>query len=220
MVDIAVITALNEADTIGSIVTELRDLGLRVIVVNDGSNDDTGFEADAAGAHVIDHACPHGIGKSLVEAWTRALMMSADRVVQLDAGGSHDPEDARRLLDALNDTDMVIGSRFIERGLYLGRGWRAAGSKLAAKMLNFASHSHFTDWTSGYRAFNRKALIALTRINYWENMHPWQIEVLANALHKGFKIKEVPITYIAGSSSFKLNTLDRAFMEWLRLLFY
>ncbi len=220
MVDIAVITACNEEDTIGSIVTELRDMGLGVIVVNDGSADETSWEANTAGAHVIDHASRQGIGKSLVEAWERALMMGADRVVQLDAGGSHDPQDAKRLLDALNDADMVIGSRFADKGLYIGRAWRALGSRFAAKMLNWAAHTHFTDWTSGYRAFKMQALISLTRVNYWENMHPWQIEVLAEALHGGMKIKEIPITYIAGETSLKLSTIDKALLEWLRLFFY
>ena len=225
MVDIAVITAHNEQDTIGELVTALRGLGLYVVVVNDGSDDDTSLVADMAGANVIDHPSRHGIGKSLVDAWNRALMLSADRVVQLDAGGSHDPQDARRMLDALKDADMVIGSRFMRsfeegRGLYIGRPGRALASRFAAKMLNFAAHTHFTDWTSGYRAFNRKALLKLTRVNYWEDMHPWQIEVLGAALHGKLKVKEIPITYVAGRPILRLNTLDGAFMEWLRLFFY
>lgn len=215
MNDYAVITAKNEAATIGGIVTKLVTDGFKVIVINDGSTDDTAWNALASGAHVVHQFPSAGIGPSLQRAWKIALDEGADRIVQLDAGGSHDPDDAWGLLDKLDTCDMVIGSRFIANSEYIGKPLRALGSKFAAVMLNFASHAHISDWTSGYRAFNRTALNTLAAKQYHQTMHPWQIEVLGYAIERKLRIVEVPITYTAGGSSLKWHHISGAIMEWL-----
>ena len=211
----AVITAKNEAATIGDIVERLRLQGFRVIVVDDGSGDATGTTAAAAGATVITHKANQGIGPSLQEAWRMALALCADRVVQLDAGGSHVPEEAWFLCDKLDDCDMVIGSRFTPGGRYVGRGWRALSSRLTAFLMSKATHSHIADWTSGYRAFTRHGLNVLLRHTYFETMHAWQIEVLGHALRDKLTIVEMPITYTAGGSSLRWYHIHGAVMQFL-----
>lgn len=208
----AVITALNEADTIGQIVKTLKSDGFTVIVVNDGSADNTSVNAFLAGAWVIDHDKPYGIAASLLEAWRYALKDGADIVVQLDAGGSHNPARAAHLADSLIEfgADMVIGSRFARDGVYFGNPRRARASRLAARLMNWATRSQFTDWTSGYRAFTAQALRRLLEYNYYEPGHTWQIEVLTRARKIGLRIAEVGIVYQAGRSSFSLRTIDQA----------
>ena len=203
----AVITALNEAETIGKLVKTLHLQGLAVCVVDDGSTDWTGTIAESYGAHIIRHETPQGIGKSLVEAWKYALSQGWEYTVQIDAGGSHDPDELYmfRLSASL---DILIGSRFFSGSQYIGGfWWRKFGSKAVAWFCNFSTHAHITDWTSGYRVFSRKALEVLSNIHYITNMHTWQIEVLHAALQKELTIAEVPITYRAGESSLKLKTL-------------
>ena len=215
----AVITALNEEATIGSLVDSLVTDGWQVVVINDGSTDDTAWNAMAAGAHVIHNSPSQGIGKSLLRGWKTAIDEGADYIVQLDAGGSHDPAQADSLLVdlILADAEMVIGSRFIKGSNYIGRTWRAWASRLAAVALNFATHARVRDWTSGYRCFSRRAIEELLEFDYHQLMHAWQIEVLGRAIERDFYIVEVPITYTAGQSSLNLSGVTDAIGEWLWL---
>ena len=224
----AVITAKNEEDTIRDVVDQLVADGWQVVVINDGSTDDTAWNALTAGAQVVHQYPSQGIGKSLLRAWKHAYDNGADYIVQLDAGGSHCPEQALELLSVLimADAELVIGSRFTESGgfgiapkkaEYIGRKWRALASMLAAVMLNFAAHQHISDWTSGYRCFSRRAIEELLSFNYYQPMHAWQIEVLGKAIERDFYIVETPITYTAGRSSLRLKGVSDAVLEWLCL---
>jgi len=214
----AVITALNEAGTIAELVYQLKRQGLDVCVVNDGSTDDTGKVAQLAGAHVINHDKPRGIGKSLVEAWRYAIIKGWRYTVQIDAGESHDPHELVSKIISVGD--ILVGSRFMEGSAYLGGSkWRKMGSYYAAKLLNFVSYKKITDWTSGYRVFSLTALRHLVNVHYMTNMHTWQIEVLHEAYRQGLIIAEAPITYRATNSTFKLSMIDDLIKVYLWVLF-
>lgn len=202
----AVITALNEADTIGELIADLREMGLEVCVIDDGSKDATGEIAQQAGAHVIYHDAPHGIGVSLMEGWLYATWKGWDYTVQIDAGGGHDAQEWQKGFDS--NTDIMIGSRFLSLSKYIGRRWRAIASRLVSHALNFATHQKITDWTSGYRVFSKRALGHLIGSQYMTNMHTWQIEVIYAAVEKGLSIAEFPITYRAGDSTLRWKTID------------
>lgn len=212
----AVITALNEAGTIAELVYQLQKQGLDVCVVNDGSTDDTGLVAELAGAYVIHHAKPHGIGKSLVEAWKYAITQGWRYTVQIDAGNSHLATDAIAMIQ--EHEDLVIGSRFLPTSRYIGRGWRATLSKITAAACNFATHKKISDWTSGYRVFSLNALRRLSAVNYITDMHAWQIEVVHAAINLNLTIAQLPITYRAGNSSLKLKTIDDLIKVYLWIL--
>lgn len=199
----AVIAALNEAETIGGLVKDLRGQGLEVCVIDDGSTDGTGEVAQSVGAHVIRNDTPQGIRDSLMTGWRFAIFRDWDYTVQIDAGGSHNPGEVILTLDA----DISIGSRFMPASRYIGRGWRAVASRVLAHALNFATHKKITDWTSGYRVFSLKALCELVGNPYLTKMHTWQIEVISAAIDRGMTISEYPITYIAGKSSMKVKTI-------------
>jgi dolichol-phosphate mannosyltransferase len=216
----AIIPALNEAETIGQLVRDLKAQGVRVIVVNDGSTDDTGSEALKAGADsVLYHAQPWNIGPSIIDGLKYAMRDgSIKRFVVIDAGGSHDPDDLPALLAV--KADIVIGSRFLPDSAYIGTHRRRDASRLAAWMLNLTNKGYkLTDWTSGYRVYSREAVGLLIYRNYTAPGHAWQIECLAKAIRAKMSIKEAPISYIAGRSSLTMKSIDDAFSIWLELFF-
>jgi len=211
------ITAKNEEATIGEIVSSLR--GYPVYVADDGSSDDTGIVAQSAGAKtVVRHNKPWGIGPSLMQLWRMALEDGCERIAQLDAGGSHAPDQLSRLLWSGPIADVVVGSRFMKGSDYIGNPTRHYMSRLTTAMCNFAQvGAHHTDWTSGYRVFSAETVAYLLDRRYFAKMHGWQIEVLAWAGYAGFSIAEIPISYIAGESSFDLKVANEAFRVWLHI---
>jgi len=207
------ISTVNEVETIGALVGALDAKGYHIYVV-DASTDDTWRVANDAGATVNVLPAPLGIAKHLQLAWAMALRQDCDVIVQMDAGGSHDPEDAAKLVAALKRSHMVIGSRFCEGARYVGNPKRALLSRLAAKLCNLKMETTFTDWTSGYRAFTAAALRALLTRTYTAQMHAFQIEVLDWALRMHLEIAEAPITYTAGRSSFNPGVAREAVRVW------
>lgn len=220
MADLALLTTLNEAGTTGQTVASLRRWGLDVLVADAGSEDGTQEAAHEAGATVL--VLPGcSIATGLMAGWEQAVNAGYRYLVQLDAGGSHNPDAAQDLLSVLGDTgtgaDLVIGSRFCRGGVYVGRPWRAALSKLVAKACNAQTGARLTDWTSGYRAFRVDALKRLLQQPYGASMHGWQIEVVGHALALGMLVAESPIYYSAGRSSFNARIAKEAFDAWARL---
>lgn len=216
----AVIPALNEAETIGALVSALLRRVDLVIVVDDGSNDNTGRLALKAGAQmVIYHDKPQNITASLLEGMKYAMSQGdVRRIVTIDAGGSHFSADLPGLLEV--DADIVIGSRFCKLAAYVGNPTREKMSRLATLMCRIAKRRpKISDWTSGYRVYSRKAAGELIYLHYSAAGHAFQIETLTKAIKRGLTIKEAPINYLAGRSSLKLKSIDEAFSAWLELLF-
>lgn len=149
-----------------------------------------------------------GIGPSLRWAWREALSLGADRVVQIDAGGSHDPAQIGSLTAV--DADVVVGSRFCPGASYRGRRWRAVASRVYAFDQNIGSATRIHDWTSGFRVFTRDALEVLAYLDYTAKMHGWQAEVLHRAVDAGLTIVEAPIDYQAGATSLRWSHVREA----------
>ncbi len=214
---VIVIPALNEVATIGMLVAAAQQFG-SVIVVDDGSGDGTGDLAWAAGAEVIRHATREGIGRSIIDGWRAALKCGAERVVVIDAGGSHAAPEMPRLLR--EDAGLVIGSRFVSGGLYLGGSWwRRWGSRLAGIACNLAQRGPWIrDWSSAYRIYSAQVVKELLKVSYRAKMHAWQIEVLARVRALGMRVREVPITYRAGRSSLRLAGVLELITVWLLIL--
>lgn len=217
---VAVITARNEADNIGRLVKELvANPYLDVVyVMDDGSTDATCQLARKNGAVVFAHEASRGIRDSLLELWRNAVSAGATLIVQLDAGGSHQPEQVTRLITKAVqfDVDILVGSRFIPGGLYVsGHWWRKLGSRIFGALCRLClPGTHVRDWTSGYRVFSRKALLTLKDRTYLTSGHTWQAEVLGHAFEAGLSVREAPITYVAGRSSMK----PRALIDMLNVL--
>lgn len=219
MSTVATITAQNEANTIGELVRVLKEQGMIVIVADANSTDTTAPEADAAGAIVLaEGGIAPNIRDNLLMAYRKALDLGAGAILQIDAGGSHDPAQAPQLLTQLVDADYVVGSRFMDGGAYLATGFtRPMLSRLATAMCNRVTGRDFSDWTSGYRAMTADVAEHLLNQSYHATMHGWQIETLASVLRAGYKVAEAPISYRAGRSAFDTRIAIEAVGVWARL---
>ena len=185
------IPAFNEGATIGSVVLKARQFASEVIVVDDGSSDDTAETAAMAGAHVIQHARNLGKGAAIRSAWLYAREYAPQALVLIDGDHQHDPNDIPRLVETIlsGKSDLVIGVRWGKTSrmpIYRRMGKRALDYATAAA----AKNGMLTDSQSGYRAFSRQALEALEPT---ENGLSIESQILLEAQEQNLRIEEVSI---------------------------
>lgn len=160
---IAVVAAFNEDRFIGSVVLKTACHADRVIVVDDGSTDQTATVAERAGAVVIRHDSNLGKAEAINTGLRHARELGAAAVVLIDADGQHDPDAIPVLLKPIAEqgADVVVGSRFLGAKSRIPR-WRILGQHALTLATNVASGVALTDSQSGYRALSRKALEKMT----------------------------------------------------------
>ncbi|GFK94866.1 Undecaprenyl-phosphate 4-deoxy-4-formamido-L-arabinose transferase [Fundidesulfovibrio magnetotacticus] len=150
-----IIPAYNEAENIGGVVSRILSLealrGYEVVVVDDGSADDTARAAEAAGARVVRHPYNLGNGASVKSG---AAAANGDVFVFMDADGQHLPEDIPKLLEHVGDYDMVVGARTSESDV---SRFRAFGNRVLIATAQFLVGRKIDDLTSGFRAVKRAA---------------------------------------------------------------
>lgn len=202
-----VIPAYNEEVTIEHVIRRIYELypEYHVIVVNDGSEDKTSELALESGAEVLTHLINRGVGAAVITGIVRALELSADIIVTIDADLQHDPMTIHRLIEPIlhNEAGAVIGSRFLqkkdsERMPFV----KKIGNRLLTWFVNLLSHSKVTDSQSGLRAFTNEAIndISLVCDGYGSNSE------LILELSKRTKIKDVPVPAKYDERSLKKGT--------------
>ena len=185
------IPAFNEGTTIASVVLKARQFATEVIVVDDGSEDDTAETAALAGAHVIQHAHNLGKGVAIRSAWLYARERAPEAFVLLDGDHQHNPNDIPRLVETIlsGKSDVVIGVRWGKTSgmpMYRRLGKRALDYATAVS----AKNGLLTDSQSGYRAFSVQAL---TSLEPTENGLAIESQLLLEAQEKDLRIVEVNI---------------------------
>ena len=190
-----VLPAWNEAASLPSVLTEVRvalpDAG--VLVVNDGSSDVTSAVARAQGVDVLDLPFNVGVGGAMRAGFRFALSNGYDVVVQVDADGQHDPRDVPRLVAALDDADIVIGSRFVGRSGYVVRGPRRWAMRVLAATLSRVARERLTDTTSGFKASGPRA-VRLFAVHYPAEYLGDTVESLVIAARAGLRVTQVSVT--------------------------
>lgn len=200
---VAAIPCFNTERFIGDMVSRVKKHVDQVIVINDGSCDNTAEVARAAGALVINHGVNKGYGESIKSCLEAAKANSADILAIMDGDGQHNPDELPRLLAPVvsGEAALVIGSRFLNERSNMPR-YRKFGIAVITWLFSVGSKIKVCDAQSGFRAYNREVLDALMLS---EGGMGISVEVLIKCRDKGFRIKEVPITCTYHSSSSTMN---------------
>jgi glycosyltransferase involved in cell wall biosynthesis len=202
---LVIIPALNESDSIAGVIGHIHEQTpwADIVVVNDGSSDDTASIAASAGAFVLHMPYNAGIGASVQTGFMFADLQGYEIVIRNDGDGQHASEDIPAMLRLLNETDadIVIGSRYLEDRGYSGTLMRRLGSLILARLISAIIGQPITDPTSGFTACNRRAIKLCAHIYPHDYPEPESIVMLHRA---GLKLCEMPVTMlprIGGQSS-------------------
>ena len=212
------IPAWNEEGSVAAVIAGIRSAipAADVLVIDDGSGDETAARAREAGALVASLPFNQGLGAALQTGYLYALREGYDCCAHLDADGQHPPAEVARLLAAIREdrADLVIGSRYRDPGKarsddYKPTFSRRIGIGVFRFFLTLATRQRFTDTTSGMRAANRR-VVGLFSERYSPDFA--EIESLQLAVREGLRVEEVPVRMLerAGGSSF-LTPLRSAF---------
>jgi dolichol-phosphate mannosyltransferase len=219
---LVVIPTYNERDNIRPILDRLLAAvpSVHVLVVDDGSPDGTGAIADEVAAvdprvQVLHRTSKDGLGAAYLAGFALALDGDYAVIVEMDADGSHAPEDLPALLAALDGADLVLGSRYVPGGRV--RNWpahRYALSKGANLYARIALGVPIRDITAGYRAFRRQVLEELDLASVQSQGYCFQIDMAWRVVQAGFRVAEVPITFTErehGASKMDRKVMVEAF---------
>jgi len=200
---LVIIPTYNEIVNLPLIVDRVRTSvpTAEILVVDDSSPDGTGeladkIAADDSSVHVLHRTAKNGLGAAYIEGFRWGLGNGFDIVVEMDADGSHAPEELPRLLAALTHADLVLGARWVPGGKVVNwprsRKFLSIGGNVYARMcLGFDLH----DATGGYRAYRRQVLQTIDLSAIASQGYCFQIDLAWRTVQAGFQVAEVPITF-------------------------
>ena len=201
---LVIIPTYNESENIARIISRTRSAvpDAHILIADDNSPDGTGKLADEIASaddhvHVMHRLGKEGLGAAYLAGFEWGLNAGYDVLVEMDADGSHQPEQLSVLLAALADADLVLGSRWVKGGEVLN--WpksREALSRAGNLWTRLALGIPLHDATGGYRAFRRTTLLGLGLDNVASAGYCFQVDLAWRALKAGFRVVEVPITFI------------------------
>jgi len=202
---LTIIPTYNEAPNIGSLVPLVlsQDPRLEVLIVDDNSPDGTGQLADALArenprVHVVHGEGKRGLGTAYLTGFRWALERQYDYIFEMDADFSHDPNHLKDFLKAIEEADLVIGSR------YLGGRVTVVNWPIGRLVLSYTANIYarwltgvrLWDLTGGFKCFRRRVLESIDLARVRSNGYAFQIEMSVRAWRKGFRFKEIPIVFV------------------------
>lgn len=192
-----IIPAYNEEDNIANTVRQIIDFNglqsevkLDYLIINDGSSDHTLDVCKENGFRVVSHVCNQGIGAAVQTGYRYANRYNYDAAVQFDGDGQHDISSLPDLLDALQDADLVIGSRFVdENKTFQSTKMRRVEIHILSFLIRLTTGNRILDCTSGYRAASQKVIKQFDSDYPQDYPEPESIVQLAL---QGYRIREIP----------------------------
>ncbi|ROL58933.1 polyprenol monophosphomannose synthase [Bacteroidetes/Chlorobi group bacterium MS-B_bin-24] len=223
---IVIVPTYNEAENIANLIDKIFsvDSNLNILVIDDNSPDGTAeivkriSEKDPR-VHLIQRPGKLGLGTAYIEGFKYALANGYEAIFEMDADFSHNPEDIPRFLDALEDADLVIGSRYLT-------GVNVINWPLRRLMLSYFANLYtriitgmpVRDATGGYKCFRAEALKQIDLDKIKTNGYGFQIEMNFRFWAKGFRVKEIPIVFVDRRNGVsKMNKkiiLEAVFLVW------
>jgi dolichol-phosphate mannosyltransferase len=226
---LVIIPTFNERDNLPVIHRRLRDAcpDMHLLIVDDSSPDGTGqladelAAADAGRTHVMHRTAKDGLGAAYLAGFAWGLSRDYSVLVEMDADGSHAPEQLHRLLEAVDTgADLVIGSRYVDGGTVRNWPWRRlALSKTANTYSRVALGVGVNDITAGYRAYRREVLQAIDLDGVDSKGYCFQIDLTWRTVNNGFVVVEVPITFterVLGVSKMSGSNIREALVKVTR----
>jgi Glycosyltransferases involved in cell wall biogenesis len=202
---LAIVPALNEAENIGHVVKNLKTASpwLDVLVIDDGSTDQTAEIARMQGAKVISLPVNLGIGGAVQTGFLYAEKHHYNVALQVDGDGQHRAEEIKKLIDPilLGEADVAIGSRFLAKTSYKSALPRRLGIYLLSKTIQSVVRKTYTDPTSGFRAYNGKALRVVS--THYSTDYP-EPDSIVTLVKNGLRVIEVSVEMdarLSGNSS-------------------
>lgn len=202
---LAIVPALNEQDNIGSVVSNLKSTSpwLDVLVIDDGSTDQTAEVARVHGAKVISLAVNLGIGGAVQTGFLYAVKNHYDVALQVDGDGQHRAEEIKKLIEPvlIGQADVTIGSRFLAKTSYKSAWPRRMGIYLLSKTIQSVVRKIYTDPTSGFRAYNQKALRIVS--THYSTDYP-EPDSIVTLVKNGLRVIEISVEMdarLSGKSS-------------------
>lgn len=223
---LVIIPTYNERENLPTIVRRMQEScsGVHVLVVDDGSPDGTGELADELAladperVHVMHRTTKDGLGAAYLAGFAWGLGRQYSVLVEMDADGSHAPEQLYRLLDALDrGADVAIGSRYVPGGEV--RNWprrREMLSKTANWYARLLLGVDIHDITAGYRAYRREVLEKIDLSAVDSKGYGFQVDLTWRSINNGFTVSEVPITFAEreyGESKMDGSTIREAIVK-------
>jgi glycosyltransferase involved in cell wall biosynthesis len=224
---LVVLPTFNEKDNLEHVVAGVRHLGHDVLIVDDSSPDGTGEMADRlaasdSGVRVLHRERKLGIGSAYEDAFRIGLAEGSALFVEMDADGSHLPQDLDSIVDAARGSGgLAVGSRYMRGGEIVG--WpahRLLLSRAANVYCRTLLWLRVRDCTSGFRCYTRDLLSAIRLDDVVSQGYSFQIEMVHRAVRLGYPVVEVPIRFedrIAGASKVSQGEIRRALWTVLRL---
>ncbi|MEE1938919.1 polyprenol monophosphomannose synthase [Streptomyces sp. TRM 70361] len=201
---LVIIPTYNEVDNIRPVVTRVRAAvpEADVLVADDNSPDGTGKAADELAAddervRVLHRQGKEGLGAAYLAGFRWGIEHGYDVLVEMDADGSHQPEELPRLLTALKGADLVLGSRWVPGGRVVNwPRYRELLSRGGSTYSRFLLGMPLRDITGGFRAFRRETLLGLDMDDVASQGYCFQVDLVHRAHRAGYQVVEVPITFV------------------------
>ena len=216
--------AFNEQRKIGEVVRRApRDVVDVVLVIDDGSTDNTAREASSAGAEVISLDQVYGVGYAIRRGFAEARARGIDVVVVIAGNNKDAPEEINRLLDPIcdEDADFVIGSRYLAGGAFGGDmpRYRKIATRLHPWLVSLFCGRRMTESTNGYRAMKTSVLDdpKIDLASSWLDDYRLEVYLLMKLLKLGYRVCEVPVSKLYPSRALG-NTKMRPLVDWWSML--
>ena len=194
---LVVIPTYNEAQSIGVLLTQLKDLPVDILVIDDGSPDGTSNIVRSQGIEVIERAGKQGLGSAYRTGFAVGIERGYEYIIEMDADGSHQVSDLKTMMEWIGSADLLIGSRWVQDGAISNWSkFREYLSKSANRYADVMLNLGIADTTSGFRIYSVELLKKMELGSIRSEGYCFQIEMTRRAIARGGSVAEIPITFI------------------------